>query len=209
MHLCKELFRLKYPNFENPWILIFISIKNRWFYAIVHKKDKYQQKIDNWTWTCRVEVSLGLAIDLLYLPRLQTNVMGFTGWPLGLIRFVQYIFFLRKLQVVGYGSMNQVFFNTSVQPLVWNLWDYTNISGTWRQLSIGSGIGFAGWWWRLMVGLTLWIWSGCGLWVSWIWFPLWWMAFVWVLWFDGMTNTTMNFFFFGNESVKLLIVPKA
>ena len=161
MHLCKELFRLKYPNFENPWILIFISIKNRWFYAIVHKKDKYQQKIDNWNWTCRVEVSLGLAIDLLYLPRLQTNVMGFTGWPLGLIRFVQYIFFLRKLQVVGYGSMNQVFFNTSVQPLVWNLWDYTNISGTWRQLSIGSGIGFAGWWWRLMVGLTLWIWSGC------------------------------------------------
>ena len=49
----------------------------------------------------------------------------------------------------------------------------------------------------------------CGLWVSWIWFPLWWLAFVWVLWFDGMTNTTMKFFFFGNESVKLLIVPKA
>ena len=27
-------------------------------------------------------------------------------------------------------------------------------------------------------------------------FLLWWLAFVWVLWFDGMRNTEMIFFFF-------------
>ena len=27
-------------------------------------------------------------------------------------------------------------------------------------------------------------------------FLLWWLAFVWVLWFDGMRNTAIKFFFF-------------